>query len=154
MAKYTVKCEECGKDYGITLYGKMSKREYQLENNSWVCEQCKISETVEKAKGSDLEGTPKQIVWAESIRKKILSEEEDLLDMALEEHKEAIRNILKKIKSNKKSSYWIDNRYCDLETMITEEYAKNKKKPTTASLGREAVNETNRYLHIYKRRMK
>lgn len=84
MAHYTVTCEECGAKYEVQLFGKMSNREWHLEHDTHICDECtaklraKRNEEAAKANAEaglpPLEGTPKQIAWAEGIRAKMVGE--------------------------------------------------------------------------------
>lgn len=84
MAHYMVTCEECGKKYEVQLFGKMENREWHLEHDTHICVDCtaklraKRNEEAAKANAEaglpPLEGTPKQVAWAESIRVKMLEE--------------------------------------------------------------------------------
>lgn len=80
MAHYTVKCEKCGSEFEIQLFGKMDKREWVIENGTHICDECQELERKERnaanAKRNAEQGLPKltgsdkQIAWAETIRSK------------------------------------------------------------------------------------
>lgn len=80
MAKYTVTCK-CGHVQTVNLTGKWSYREYKLEQyENDLCSSCKAKKREEEFKKQEkiseelgyikLQGSPKQIQWAESIRLK------------------------------------------------------------------------------------
>lgn len=82
MAKYTVKCDECGATYEIELFGKMKVREYHLDHDTHICDECarkyRDAQNAEAAARNKeagmvaLQGSPKQIAWAETIRSKMM----------------------------------------------------------------------------------
>lgn len=78
MAKYTV-THSCGHEREYQLYGKHTERDRKLE---WLeaqeCPACRKAREIERAtEGVELpalEGSPKQIAWAESIRAKFVQD--------------------------------------------------------------------------------
>lgn len=83
MAKYEVECtsgisEECEGEFRVDLYGRRSQREWKLENYDWTCDACKAEQRRRENERSaeanaerglpELEGSDKQIGWAETIR--------------------------------------------------------------------------------------
>lgn len=104
MAWMYRKCDRCGeKEARAEVYGKMNTREYQFSNMSVYCEDCKKiveeerkiakekqrKEESEKARIENqerklpiLQGSEKQIAWAEKIRNEKIKElEEDIEDL-------------------------------------------------------------------------
>ena len=86
--KYSVKCEKCGKEFMVELFGKHKDREWKLEHFSWKCEECHKAEKNEKAAEKEkelelpeLEGTEKQVAWARQIRIKSLKFFRDWIDL-------------------------------------------------------------------------
>lgn len=93
MAKYTI-THKCGHDEEISLFGPMDERERKIEwLESKPCKACKHAEDNKKAErnavlmgfgftsiaedGSALpalEGTPKQVTWAEDIRNSFIAD--------------------------------------------------------------------------------
>jgi len=79
MAKYYVTCEECETEFRVDLVGKVKDREWKLENYTWVCDECKEKKrqednekAAEEAKANglpELQGSEKQVAWANTIRK-------------------------------------------------------------------------------------
>lgn len=115
MAHYTVKCDECGCEFQIVLFGKMSQREWHLEHDSHICDDCTArlrAEQNAKAAAENaaaglpvLEGTPKQVAWAESIRAKLLAEVRDAVRDNVKDAAVAV------ISAHTSASWWIDNRF-------------------------------------------
>ena len=117
MAKYTI-VHKCGHTEIVDLFGNHSDRERSIkfyeESNCLDC----------KAASIDLEGTPKQKIWADKIRREFAILAEDLRKRA-EPNKtnllvaEALAAIdrIQKIKDAKK---WIDIRFdiCDARTFL------------------------------------
>lgn len=82
MAKYTVTCDICKEDFTIQLFGKMTNRQYIIDNCSHTCDVCKekaiLKQREEKLANAikisqelnlvQLVGSEKQIAWAEVIR--------------------------------------------------------------------------------------
>lgn len=123
MAKYTI-TYKCGHTEEMQLFGKMADRDRKI---AWYAEQdcpeCKAAAARAAAKERglvELEGTAKQIVWAEQIRDKFLELSEQIKKQ-LETKAEDPRvlelfAVLDDAKSNSKASFWIDNRY-DLDSV-------------------------------------
>ena len=117
MAKYTI-TYKCGHTEEMQLFGKMNDRDrkrawYATQN----CPECKAAAARAAAKERglvELEGTAKQIVWAEQIRDKFLELSEQIKKQ-LETKAEDPRvlelfAVLDDAKNNSKASFWIDNR--------------------------------------------
>ncbi|WP_347719962.1 hypothetical protein [uncultured Alloprevotella sp.] len=123
MAKYTI-TYKCGHTEEMQLFGKMNDRDRKI---AWYatqdCPECKAAAARAAAKERglvELEGTAKQIVWAEQIRAKFLELSEQIKKQ-LETKAEDPRvlelfAVLDDAKSNSKASFWIDNRY-DLDSV-------------------------------------
>ena len=123
MAKYTI-TYKCGHTEEMQLFGKMNDRDRKI---AWYatqdCPECKAAAARAAAKERglvELEGTAKQIVWAEQIRDKFLELSEQIKKQ-LETKAEDPRvlelfAVLDDAKSNSKASFWIDNRY-DLDSV-------------------------------------
>lgn len=87
MAKYYVQCQTCGTEIRVDLVGKVKDREWKLDNFTWICDECKEKDRQEKnaiaaadakAKGlPELEGSEKQVAWANTLRQKRLKELEN-----------------------------------------------------------------------------
>ncbi len=88
MAKYDVTCPVCDITYRVALFGPQKDRNWKLDNFDWTCDACREklfrercqreSEAAAAANAETglpvLEGSEKQIAWAESIRAEILKE--------------------------------------------------------------------------------
>ena len=81
MAKATYKCPECGATITVTGHNRneADRKAAYMEGQGYVCFSCKCKQENEAAekKAAEmslpaLEGSPKQIAWAESIRMKFL----------------------------------------------------------------------------------
>ena len=111
MAKYIVTCIKCGQDYETQLVGKMKTRQFKLDHWNGICENCKAEKARKESEGSDLIGSPKQIVWAMKIRKDFFEniDDEEIDDFAedLDCKKDVIINTLNKIRDIKKAAIWI-----------------------------------------------
>ena len=117
MAKYTI-TYKCGHTEEMQLFGKMNDRDRKI---AWYatqdCPECKAAAARAAAKERglvELEGTAKQIVWAEQIRAKFLELSEQIkkqLETKAEDHRVLeLFAVLDDAKNNSKASFWIDNR--------------------------------------------
>ena len=117
MAKYTI-TYKCGHTEEMQLFGKMNDRDRKI---AWYatqdCPECKAAaRAAAKERGLvELQGTAKQVVWAEQIRDKFLELSEQIKKQ-LETKAEDPRvlelfAVLDDAKRNSKASFWIDNRY-------------------------------------------
>lgn len=135
MAKYTVKCSDCGCDFQVQLFGPTKQRDWMLEHKEWLCEDCyaKMKEeqrlqkeqehNIENQKNAEnnakkqlpaLQGTPKQIAWAETLRAKRI---EELDSRKGGEYTDLELRIRHEIEAQNDSSWWIDNRNISLESL-------------------------------------
>lgn len=157
MAKYTV-TRACGHVETIALIGKHKDREWRLENvePQKLCSECwkadlerkreeETQKAIEEAQESGLpalEGTEKQIAWAERIRIKMLDELDVMVtkasenrDAILKEYKITLEDIdaaVRSIQAKTSASWWIDHR--DLPTYsLAELLIKEIKAVTKAS---------------------
>ena len=122
MAWETVECERCGKSYRVQMYGKIRDREWRKNNWNGICDECKEKskqEAIQKAvtwakeRGlPELEGTEKQVAWAETIRKKWI---ETLERLPLTENEE---KALLFLQGQTKARFWIDSRFEDSKSML------------------------------------
>lgn len=131
MAWTEVKCSECGETYRVQMYGKHRDREWKVNNWSGYCDECKLKHKEEnerqkliqspkdkeeaKSQGlPELEGSPKQIQWAETLRVSRIEFIKVLIGKALEENCIEYAEWLKmKIESTKKQTsakWFIDYR--------------------------------------------
>jgi len=137
MPMYKVKCV-CGEEFKKYISGKNA--DWIAENGDHICQECRdkerdsaAQEAAEKAKRQGLpalEGSEKQIKWAEQIRQKLYEERDKTIEEVLKmipltileklefdseaEEKEwrgKIEEVLDEIFNTKnQASYWIDRR--------------------------------------------
>jgi hypothetical protein len=134
MAKYEVECtsefsDNCEGTFRVQLYGSHDKREWKLENYDWTCNACKEAEREQKNAAAagrnaerglpDLEGSKKQIGWAESIRGDKIEDldelEEELRCMDPdEEDRRVVKGLLleevETARAETDAGWWIDRR--------------------------------------------
>lgn len=124
MAKYEV-TRSCGHVETVDLYGPRKNREWRLENveAEKLCEECykaKLAEERELANKQaaeaaqaqglpKLEGTEKQVAWAETIRQEVLTAIDDYI-LEDEAKDPRVIEIVNHIKSKTSASWWIDRR--------------------------------------------
>ena len=145
MAKYQV-TYKCGHTIEMQLFGKIADRESKIEwyRNNCECPDCKRnSHAEENRKASEqaqslglvaLQGSEKQIAWAETIRIKAIEfakivkkEIEDkaskstMTDDKMKLSLDVIINTIESLINNNDSSWWIDmrNRFTTLEDTRT-----------------------------------
>jgi len=134
MAKYSVK-HSCGHTVEVQLYGKGSERERKLE---WLAEQdcpacekaaaaakhsaanAEAAEANAEAGLATLQGSDKQIAWAETIRAQFIpglqAKLAEVQSKATEANADQVAGCVAMIQSivdEQSASYWIDSR--DLE---------------------------------------
>ena len=130
MAKYEIACNICKENVTtIKLYGSLRSRQWKIDNYNWTCDSCleKIKDdafekSIDFSKEYDLpklNGSEKQIKWAETLRFNIISqiENNDGLDsfrVGGYEYKnnfdEIKMKVLDYIYTKEESSFWISNR--------------------------------------------
>ena len=138
MAHYDV-TYTCGHTEEIQLFGKQDDRYRRIEwlQKNRMCNSCfqaqkqkeyeeqsrVAAEIAKSQKLPDLEGSEKQIVWAESIRKETLESKNNTIlpleQLPFDKNKEPQKYQLykiaqearKKLESETSAKWWIDNRY-------------------------------------------
>lgn len=137
MAKYTVK-HICGHDHTHILFGKGTDRQRKLEWLSTVdCPECyKAKQQAEKDAANEqakkenqeaglpelVDGTPKQVAWAETIRankvvslNNLLKELKEFIEKSNNEQHKAdclcCIKIVESYKAQNSAVWWIDNRH-------------------------------------------
>ena len=134
MAKYDVECadqiaEDCEGTFKVQLYGKHDKREWKLENYDWTCDTCKEEKrrrkNAESAEANaerglpELDGSEKQVPWAETIRAGRMDDLDEFEEEIHEaetpepEHEEMQRLALEKLQAVRHETdagWWIDTR--------------------------------------------
>lgn len=134
MAKASIKmeCKSCGTIF--TMSKGCPNREAATKWEAWAreniteCEECRRkkrdAEAIESASADanalglpDLTGTLKQIAWAMKIRAGFVKDAKEMLrDARTEEEKQIIMAVL----SKSESTYWIDNRYRMMHSLVKE----------------------------------
>lgn len=148
MAKYDV-TYVCGHNGIIYLIGKHKDRQWRLEREAEkLCSECWKKQREEERQREDaaattenraaglppLEGTEKQVPWAEAIRKSLLSRiESHIREITRNERTARIATrlynfdpakvdvALESIRSRKAASWWIDNRGGDAHSALTSD---------------------------------
>jgi len=128
MAKYTI-THSCGHTVEHQIYGSNSKGERDRKI-AWleahVCSECYKVEKMEKAAQTnsdanmaELEGSPKQIAWAEDIRNKILpaiAEMQKKIDEGKGtselyiKQRDAMQAAINEVRGQSSAKWWIDHR--------------------------------------------
>lgn len=152
MATYTV-THTCGHVVKHRLYGKRDYRQWQLGRlageNCWECrkavQSAAAAEVAAEVGLPTLEGSEKQVAWAETIRVKKLLEASAHRDRMLgwingndqlgAEEKEAAINLANeahdRLEQEQSAKWWIENRYTDgdhlIEDMVKLIYREQKK---------------------------
>lgn len=152
MAKYDI-TYSCGHTDTIQFYGKTKDREWKIANEeSKLCPECwkkhreeerqkqnaEAAEANQAAGLPELEGTEKQIAWAESIRENMIEAVEKQIfgkmdKEKIKQHPEIYQDFVKAfnaLKSHSSASWWIDHRGYDfysLRRLMEEEIRALKK---------------------------
>lgn len=126
MAKYKVECEKCGESFERVLFGPGKDREWKLSQPQ-TCPGCWEKQKAEargkataaaRAFGESLpalEGSEKQIAWAESLRKVGIEKAEEKLK-SIPDQPEApepgyyLELIIAKLRKETRCRFWIDTR--------------------------------------------
>jgi hypothetical protein len=124
MAKYDVE-RACGHTETVDLYGPRKNREWRIENveAEKLCRECYLAKLAEERELANkqaaeeaqaqglpkLEGTEKQVAWAETIRQEVLAAIDEFI---VEDEAEDPRviELISHIKSKVSASWWIDHR--------------------------------------------
>lgn len=146
MAKTTIN-HSCGHSQVVELYGPLAERERKIEwlEREGLCTACyraaKDRERIEAAgKAADanqadclpaLEGTPKQIAWAEQIRAKVIPDIDKMVGNGLQKLSEreipegtewqigVITKWHDQIRARNQASWWIERRDCTAQDLLT-----------------------------------
>jgi len=148
MAQYNV-TRACGHEETVNLIGKHKLREWRLENvePNKLCHTCyhaelerqrekATAEAIEAAKEMELpalDGTEKQVAWAERIRQEILLRAEGFLHGNITDEQRAdLMTGLDHLQQIESASWWIDRRDMSLrmlETLLLNTAKQQKDKP-------------------------
>lgn len=134
--KYTVKCS-CGHEIEVNIYGKESERESKIKwyETEAVCPECYKSKMENERKAAadglnlpELEGSEKQVAWAEKIRAAFIRSYESTVNTyakGTQEQREATKKAIDAATANprvklykkviavfeeKSAKWWIENR--------------------------------------------
>jgi hypothetical protein len=126
MAKHSI-THSCGHEVEHTLFGPYEGRRRRIEELTGTpcpaCEQAKRTEATaaanaEAAKAASeaglpvLQGSEKQVAWAETIRMKAIAEAEAAIarTATTPERQEQVAPLLAKLKAQDQARWWIDSR--------------------------------------------
>jgi len=157
MAQYSV-TRSCGHTETVNLIGKHRDREWRLENVEphKTCRACyeaelahkkakATAEAIEAAKEMELPelaGTEKQIAWAETIRQKILSRVDGIMNVKSTDEREALLPGLDELQQIESARWWIDHRDIaprDLEKLMLKTAKVQEEKPLADAAKLEAT---------------
>lgn len=128
MAKYTI-TYSCGHQETIQLYGKTSERMRRIAKmEQCECDACyrakqlAKAETAKEQRGlAELDGTPKQIAWAMTIRESVCKAIDKVRPIATNDQAKAMLDKWEQgINAQTSASWWIDNRY-EMPSAMTDE---------------------------------
>ena len=121
--KYAVKCEKCGKEYQIALFGKMDRREWIVKHGSHICDDCRAAERAASNAANaannynaglpQLTGSDKQVAWAETIRAEKLT-----AFRAAGIKPEILDKVIAVVFAETSASAWIDRRNADVRQLM------------------------------------
>ena len=137
MAHRTI-TRACGHLDSVTLWGKQEAREERAEYEAGrLCRSCWLAkretEKAEEQKAAlqaareqglrPLDGTDKQVAWAETLRHQVLSEEAALRERAqasprAQEAVNLLEDTLRILRDEGTARFWIDNRKVDLYSHV------------------------------------
>jgi hypothetical protein len=125
MAKYQVNCSVCGSNFERVLFGPGKDREWKL-NQPQTCPDCWEKQKIEKREKANaearefgkslpaLDGSEKQIAWAESLRKTAIEKVEKYFaekeNPELPEAGIVIPVIIRNYREIPNAKFWIENR--------------------------------------------
>lgn len=136
MAKYDV-TYSCGHTATVELYGKHSDRDNKIAwmEREGICPECykrqqqakRAAETAAAKEANvglpTLEGSEKQIAWAETIRAKFAAElNAKGFKFEMTETDAKLKNALNATLYNTSAKWWIDNRMLGAQSLIMANY--------------------------------
>lgn len=138
MAKYAVE-RRCGHVETISLYGPYREREYALEREAEkLCYECYVAERESRNRAAakenaaaglpPLQGTEKQVLWAEAVRREILDRDLAATREAFGRIADPARRALAErwlgqVLGKDSAGWWIDRRYRTLPDLVKEQGA-------------------------------
>ncbi len=122
MAKYTI-TYRCGHTAEVQLYGKYEDREKKIAWYKTIdCPECraKAQAVASEANGyATLEGSEKQVRWANDIRAKKIADAEKLA-AKVNKNKDLFDGAVKQMKNEISASWWIDRRNDTIMDILKE----------------------------------
>ena len=124
---YTVKCRTCRTAFEVQLFESHEKNLFLVDRKDWYCEKCKadyfkkqtaaLTEAHQAIGFPELEGTGKQVSWAEKIRGELINKVDylrksltfDTVEDETLSHK-AFEIFFREWHEEKDAKWWIDQR--------------------------------------------
>ena len=124
MAKYDITCS-CGHTETVQIYGKAADREREIARRErGICKECWKAEQAQAAQETaktfdlvQLEGSEKQVAWANDIRAKIFDKYGSQLQAATDEK---TKSFMKFLVGQSSAKYWIDRRDATIRGLAQE----------------------------------
>jgi len=127
MSKYNVKCKSCFKIFSVEMFDDEQKNLFLVDKRDWYCDECKqtyfrkqtgdLTETHKSIGFPELEGSEKQISWAEKIRGEMIKKVgylQESLKFESDDERELSRKVFESFneswKSQTSAEWWIDKR--------------------------------------------
>lgn len=137
----TYKCGHVGE---VDLFGKNADRERKLAYLATLeCPECEHKHAEETAKENglvELQGSEKQIGWAESVRVEKIANAEKELEVCKD--KAMVAKFMAWLKAQNVAGWWIDHRYDNTRSLCREFMANAKKVEETEETAVETVEKT------------
>lgn len=137
----TYKCGHVGE---VDLFGKNADRERKLAYLATLeCPECEHKHAEETAKENglvELQGSEKQIGWAESVRVEKIANAEKELEVCKD--KAMVAKFMAWLKAQNVAGWWIDHRYDNTRSLCREFMANAKKVEETEETAVEPAAET------------
>jgi hypothetical protein len=127
ISTYSVKCRTCRRRFTVQLFGSHEKNLFLVDKKDWYCETCKqeftrqqaakLAEVQASSGFPALQGTPKQIPWAEKIRAELINKL-DYLQKSLKYENENQKALSERAfevfrdawREKPQAKWWIDQR--------------------------------------------
>lgn len=131
---------KCGHEDEFEMRGSARERERRIaELEREPCFNCQVAEINAKRGMAKLEGSKKQIVWADSIRSQMLdsvekwrnekhyyAKKEKTPKDEVEEMDDNLDRVKRALQHEKKAKWFIDNRFSDIPTIVNVLYREKK----------------------------
>jgi len=153
MAWEYVNCAECNEEYRVQMYGKIKQREWKVENWNGICDDCKEQLRQQELKDAQaaaqeidlpaLEGSEKQIAWAEKIRIQLVEKFNETAKKAADGGAANLNKAIEafeKACENPSASWWIDYRdWYDFTRMLQKIHEEAEKAEQSNAAAIEAT---------------